>query len=128
MDLDDPNLEETVLGQSDRKLLGGYEPKHRIIAHRSADHSNKYTLYLGADENPSNGDKVWHWEKDFIFNFDQILEFEEVMSKRKMQNWPFSGYKWSGPGTFDYLIEELVLNEEGTFLVPKIPLDLERDC
>ncbi len=50
------------------------------------------------------------------------------MSTRKMQNWPFPGYNWSGPGSIDCLIEELVLNEEGTFLVPKIPLDLERDC
>ncbi len=98
MDLNDPNSEEsTVLGQSDKKLLGGYKPKHQIVARRSANHSRKYTLYLGQDEDSATGDKVYYWEKDFIFNFDQILDFEEKMSKRKMTNWPRPGYNWGGP-------------------------------
>ncbi|MCP3683654.1 MAG: hypothetical protein GY861_13295 [bacterium] len=71
-------------------------------------------------------EKVYYWEKDFIFDFELILSFEKEMSKRKMpQTWPFPGYKWSGPGTFDYLVEELEADEDSSPILPEVPKDLE---
>ncbi len=44
-----------------------------------------------------------------------------------MQNWPFPGYKWSGPGTVDFLVEEVEVDEDYNPIAPKVPLDLEKD-
>ncbi|MCP3686285.1 MAG: hypothetical protein GY861_26880, partial [bacterium] len=56
------------------------------------------------------------------------MDFEKQMSRRKMQNWPFPGYKWGGLGTFDYLIEELETDEDSIPILPEVPKDLEREC
>ncbi len=93
--------------------MGKYKPTH-IIAHHSSDHNKKYTLYLGLEED-QDGNKKYYWEKDLFFDFDLILVFEKEMSKRNMlQSWPFPGYKWHGPGTFDYLVKDVELDEDGS--------------
>ncbi len=123
MDLDNPGLQEPAIEESDLKFLGTYKPTH-IIACYSSDHNNKHTLYLGIIEEPGK-ESTYQWEKDLLYDFDLILEFEKEIQKRKMPTtWPFPGYKWRGPGTYDYFVEE-VLEDGIEFSLPKFPKDLQ---
>ncbi len=48
------------------------------------------------------------------------------MSKRNMsQSWPFPGYKWHGPGTYDYLVEDVIADHNGDPILPDFPKDLQ---
>ncbi len=94
------------------------------MAHYSTNDNNKHTHYLGLIDDPEKG-TTYQWEKDLLFDFDLILEFEKEISKRNMlKMWPFPGYKWQGPGTCDYLVEDLA-EENDEPVLPECPNELQ---